>query len=306
MSDAYVGDGAKSVEPRYRVAGEGRDLFSRADLRERIRQGLLDASSEIAREDSEDYQAAGSFPELQRYFSLVSSQEAVASTSSLVQPGHSAPPASVLSRLVPGALYPLTGFGSAFVILFAMLELIPVMSLISAVAIPLFSVAIIRVSSEGGTRMPSPAAFGSLVQILATILKIFVLTLLSAWPFILALVLAFLAPRSAFGLGIMATVVMLLYYPACLAILARFNTIRPALSVSQVWAFITALGSDYAVALGASFAVVGVAFVAGVGAAMIGLPQRVQALVFMIPIVWGTFYVAHLIGWAMYNRRNAL
>ena len=306
MSDAYAPGGSSNDEVRYKVAGEAQALFSRGDLRNRIREGTIQSETEIAPEGTDDYRPARAFPELQRYFSLVSSQAVAASSSSLVPAQHSAPPASVASRLIPGALYPFTGFGAAFVIVLAMFELLPLFSIISAFAIPVFSVVIIRVSSEGGTRMPPLAAFGGFAGIVMTALKALAIAILTAWPVILAIIATLISPRGAMGFIMMAIVAMLLYYPACLAILAKFNTIRPALSVTQVWNFITTLGSDYAVALCAGFAVVGVAVILGMAAAFAGLPERLQVLVVMIPIVWGTFYIAHLIGWAMYNRRAQL
>lgn len=289
---------------RYQIAGEGKDLYSRIELRDRIRDGSLLPATEIAPEGSDTYRPAVDYPELARYFSLVSNAAATAAPASFVPAGSVAPPSSVGERLIPGLMYPLTGFGAILVFALALFQLLPFGFLVTVIAIPLVNVAVVRVSSEGSARMPGLAAFGGAGTIVMTALKAIVISILSAWPFILALLLAFVIPRAAFMLGVGATVAMVLYYPACLAILAKYGTIRPALSVSQIWGFITTLGADYVLALGAGFSVLSLAFVLGLVGG--GLPERVAALMTGIILVWGTLYVFHLIGWAMYRHRSEL
>lgn len=306
MSEVPSGSESPSAEMRYRIAGEGRELFSRMNLRDRIRGGEVVGTTEIATEGSEDYRPAAEYPELARYLSLLSAQETPVSVSTFVPGGASAPASPVLRRLVPGVLYPLTGLGSVLVLALSILELIPIGALLSGIITPLVCVAIVRVSSDGATTMPSFGVLGSAWQILGTAARVILLTILSAWPFILAILLTLVSPRGATSFFFAALIAMILYYPACVAILARYGTIRPALSVTQIGAFITTLGSDYIVALLAGFAVLVLAFVSGLAAAAIGLPEGLQSLARMIPLVWGTFYVFHLIGWGMHNRRGSL
>lgn len=289
---------------RYQVAGEGKELFTRIDLRNRIREGSLLSATDVALEGSDDFRPAAEYPELARYFSLVSNAPATVAASSFVPATSIAPPTSVGERLIPGLVYPMTGFGAAVVFGLALLELLPLGILASIVAIPLVSVAVVRVSTEGLTRMPALAAFGGPGEIVVTALKAIAISLLSAWPFILAMILAFVLPGAAFTLGIAATIAMVLYYPACIAILAKYGTIRPALSVSQIWGFISTLGADYALAIGAGFGVLGLAFAVTLLAS--SLPAEAGALAVVLVMVWGTLYVFHLIGWAMYKHRGEL
>ena len=289
---------------RYRIAGEGKDLYSRSDLRNRIRSGSLLAATEVALEGTEEYRPAAEFPELARYFSLVSNAPKAVEASSYVPAGSVAPATSVGERLIPGLIYPFTGFGAAVVFGLALLQLLPLGFLASAIAMPLVSVALVRVSSEGSTRMPTLAAFGGPGEMVLTALKAIAISLLSAWPLILAMILSFILPGAAFTLAIAAMIAMVLYYPACIAILAKYKTIRPALSVSQIWGFITTLGADYALAIGAGLGVLGLIIVLGLAAST--LPANVGSLLMALVLVWGTLYVFHLIGWAMYRHRDRM
>lgn len=289
---------------RYQIAGEGRELFTRITLRDRIRDGSLQARTEIAVEGSDQFRPAVEYPELARYFSLITNAPAPAVASSFVPAGSVGAPTSVGERLIPGLIYPLTGFGAAVVFGLALLELLPLGFLATMIAIPLVCVAVVRVSSEGSTRMPTLAAFGGAGTIVMTALKAIAISLLSAWPLILAMLLTFVLPGSAFVLAVAASVAMVLYYPACLAILAKYGTIRPALSVSQIWGFISILGSDYALAIGAGFGVLGLAFATTLVAS--ALPEKAAALAMVLIVVWGTLYVFHLIGWAMYRHRTEI
>lgn len=292
------------AEERYQIAGEGKELFTRTDLRNRIRSGDLLMSTEIAIEGTDDYRAAAEFPELARYFSLVASAPAVASGSTLVSPTAEAPTGSLVARLVPALAYPITGAGAIIIVVLAFLEAVPFGSVITALVTPLLLVAIVRVSAEGSTRMPAAAAFGGAGSIVSDMLKAFVLSLLAAWPIILAILLIFVMPRAAFSLMIAAFVAMVLYYPACIAILAKYGTIRPALSVSQIWGFITTLEGDYVLALAYYIPFFGLAVALGIAGS--GLPSGAQEFLIAVPIVWGAFSVFHLIGWSMHRHRGAL
>ncbi|MGH9458245.1 MAG: hypothetical protein ACRD2J_11485 [Thermoanaerobaculia bacterium] len=289
---------------RYQIAGEGKDAFTRTDLRDRIRTGDLLGSTEIALEGTDDFRPAADFPELARYFSLVTSTTTVVSTATFVPAASVAPPTSVAKRLLPALVYPFTGLGAIAVIGLALFQLLPFGFIAGSIGLPLMMVAVVRVSAEGSTRMPGLAAFGGPGEIVLNTLKVIVLSLLSSWPYILALLLAFVMPGAAFTLGIAALIAVVLYYPACIAILAKYGTIRPALSVSQIWAFISTLGADYALAIGAGFVVLGLS-IASLFLALI-VPGKVAALSMMLVLVWGTLYVFHLIGWGMYRRRGEL
>lgn len=61
---------------RYRIFGR-EDVVDHTQMRELIRHGEIDASSEIASEGTEKWEAAGKYPELQRYFALAAAQQHV-------------------------------------------------------------------------------------------------------------------------------------------------------------------------------------------------------------------------------------
>ena len=289
---------------RYQIAGEVGSLFTRIELRDRIRDGSLLAVTEVAVEGSDEYRPAIDYPQLARYFSLVKEAPVAVEASSYVPAETIARPTSVGERLIPGLVYPLTGFGAAVVFGLTLLELVPFGVFVAALAIPLVSVAIVRVSSQGSTRMPTVAAFGTPGSIVVTAAKAIAISLLSAWPFILAMVLAFVIPNAALSLGIAAMIAMVLYYPACIAILAKYGTIRPALSVSEIWGFISTLGADYALAIASGFGVLGLTV--GATLALAPLSAKAAAIAAVLIPIWGTLYVFHLIGWAMYRHRHEI
>ena len=306
MSDAVPPTTPSASESRYQIAGEGKELFTRADLRERIRTGEIGAGTEIARQGSEEFRAAGEFPELARYFSLLTSSSAVAGSSGMVMPTEGAPVTSVAARLLPALVYPLTGIGGVLIVALAFIETLPLGPIFGGLLTSLFSLSVIRSSSEGSIRMPSLATMGGVGESLANVLKIVVLSILAAWPVILAMILIFVMPRAGFSLMIAALITMLLYYPACFAILAKWKTIRPALSVKEIMNFITILGGDYFLALFSGLVVIAVAVAFALMAAAADLPPLIEKLVVTLPSVWGSFFVFHLIGWAMYRHRDEL
>src|SRR5207237_7553834 len=99
------------MEPQlgYRIAGEGREIFNRFQIRDKIRAGEVTNETELAPEGNEEYRAASMYPELARYFSLLSVQPIAAPAAGVVTP--SAPALPITSRLAPGLVYPFTGVG---------------------------------------------------------------------------------------------------------------------------------------------------------------------------------------------------
>src|SRR5712691_1309927 len=87
-----------SVDAGYRIAGKGREIFSRLQIRNKIRDGHISTATELALQESDDFRAASSYPELARYFSLVSGQPVAAGPSvaarGVVGPSATAPPLS--------------------------------------------------------------------------------------------------------------------------------------------------------------------------------------------------------------------
>lgn len=305
MADSVSPETSASVEPRYQIAGEGKELFSRMDLRERIRSGEIGAGTEIAREGTDEFRAAGEYPELARYFSLLTSTPSEGA-GGMVLPTSGAPITSVAARLLPALIYPLTGVGAVIIVVLAFVETLPFGPIIGGLLTSLVGLTVVRASSEGSITMPSLASLGGPVEILMNTLKIVVLSILAAWPVILAAILMFVMPRAGRSLIIAALITIMLYYPACFAILAKWKTIRPALSVKEITNFITILGGDYFLALLSGLVVIAMTVAFGIAAAMADLPPVVDELIVTLPTVWGTLFISHLIGWAMYRHRDEL
>lgn len=100
-----------------------------------------------------------------------------------------------------------------------------------------------------------------------------------------------------------ALVVMLLYYPACLASIAMWKSVSMALSVKRIFGFISALGADYYVAVGVSLLAM-IIIAGGSMAARLVIPPLVVSAINGAASVWAVFYASHLLGWALYRHRD--
>src|SRR5436190_78951 len=109
------------AQPGYRIAGEGKAVFNRLQIRDKIRAGEITNDTELALEGNEEYRAASGYPELARYFSLLTAQPIAAPSSGIIKP--SAPAAPIASRLAPGLIYPFTGVGSIVLLIVTGLQL---------------------------------------------------------------------------------------------------------------------------------------------------------------------------------------
>ena len=99
---------AESQRPAalYNISGEARVEFTLLDLRDRIRNGMLNPHDQIAIVGTDIWKPASDFPELRRYFSLL--KPAAAPGAAAVTGGH-APAASMGRRIIAGVIYPFTG-----------------------------------------------------------------------------------------------------------------------------------------------------------------------------------------------------
>src|SRR6266550_6845737 len=111
-------------QPGYRIAGEGKEVFNRFQIRDKIRAGEVTNDTELAPEGNDEYRAASMYPELARYFSLLSAQPIAAPAAGIIMPSARAAPIS--SRLAPGLVYPFTGVGSIVLLIVTGLQLVPV------------------------------------------------------------------------------------------------------------------------------------------------------------------------------------
>lgn len=300
---------ATAPETRYVISGEGREEFTRVDLRNRIREGTLTPVTEIARAGTETWIAASKVPELARYFSLAG--ESMAADPALMvgsSPASQAAPAveSVGSRLIPGLAYPLTAVGISLIVILAIAQQVPLVNLVAGLFGSLYSLLIIRASARGEKGFPALNHLGNPGELLLLLVKMIVVTLVSAWPVILAILSVFVMPMMARPIILIALIVTILYFPACIATLAVWNSIKFALTPSQIFSFIRILGIDHLLAVMAWFASFALAMAVTLGGALAGIPQRPLAILAAAILIWGGFYSSHILGWAVARHRNEL
>ena len=292
----------QSSTAMYRIAGDGLETVTRLEIRDRIRDGLLFPETEIAAGSSTDYRAAMSYPELARYFSLLQQapgEGTTASPATRVPAGRTAPPET--NRLVAGIAYPFSGMAWIVIVAAALLHAFPLGAIIASALTSVYTLAIIRASSEGRVEAPALRELGAPLQFLTRLLKVIVVTLVSAWPIFVAIPLVMIL-RSTIVVPI-AVLVMILYYPAAIATLAKWDSITFALTPSQIFRFIGILGPGYFVALAVYAACLALStlitmFLPAAGA----IVMIVSSLLF----TWATFYFFHLIGWGMYRHNDEL
>lgn len=293
----------------YNISGEARAGFKLFDLRDRIRNGTLSPQDQIAIVGTDIWKPASDFPELRRYFSLL--KPAAALGAAPVTGAH-APAGSMGSRIIGGVVYPFTAITSIVVIIGAAVlrGVDPVLSIIFSILASVYALGVIRKSSEGQTTAPSAAEVGGITEWIMNFVRMIAVTFISAWPMMAASILVFTGLvrswRSLVLLKGIAVLVMLLYYPASLATVAIWKSIRISLSVQQIFRFIGILGIEY-------FAVIAVWFVIFFGIAL-GMPlihlalssSRLFVTIKIGAQTWSTLYASHLLGWAVYRHRDEL
>lgn len=289
----------------YRIAGEGTEVVSRLEIRDRIRDGLLTPETEIAEGESDDYRVASSYPELARYFSLVGRAAGAASgpqpAAGWVHADRPAAPPEA-NRLVAGLAYPFSGTAWILIVGAALLQPLPLGALVASIFTSVYTLAIIRASSEGRVVAPSLAEMGAPAEFIVRLLKVIVVTLVSAWPIFVAIPLVMILRSSVVILA--AAIVMILYYPAAIATLAKWDSIKFAVTPSQIFRFIGILSPGYFGALAAYAVCLGIAgFLGTMVLAKLGSAALViSSLVF----TWSTFYFFHLVGWGMHRHADEL
>jgi hypothetical protein len=278
----------------YRMAGAGREIFTRLQIRNSIRTGEVTPHTELAYENTEDYRPASQFPELSRYLALVSQPAATAAAGK-----PSGPRTSVFTRILPGLIYPWTGVGPIVIVGATLLQPLPFGPIVAGLFTTVYGLAVIRESSQGSTRMPPLNAVGGPIEFVMMLLKLLVVGLVSAWPIFLAIPLMFVLRSSTIMFA--AVFVMFLYIPAAVATLAKWKSIQYAIRPSQIFNFIRIVGADYVVAVLAPFFTMGATLGAGLAARMTLGPSPSE-LVMGLLSTWGIFYSFHLLGWGIHHH----
>ncbi len=294
---------------RLPMYGGGIEELDRFALRDRIRSGDVGRGTELALKGTEDWRSAESFPELERYFDLLTARPSMAPVT-LAAPSKPRQVQSMGERVVNGLIYPIAG-GEIFMLLgLAILSIIPFIGWLSGPAATLIMVSIVRSSADGKLKMPLVDT-SNLFDLMWMWVRVMLITVVSLAP-----VLAFgtfvfwgLLTKSitlpiAIAGAALALAVSALYYPACLATVAVWDNVLSSLNPVYVVKVIRTIGGDY-------FIVVGMWFVATFATTFLQLPY-----VGYIPIIgtlftsavsyWALFYASHLLGYAVYPHAPEL
>jgi hypothetical protein len=294
---------------RYRIGmyGGGIEEIDRYQLRERIRRGEVSAATEIAPAGSDEWRRVSAYPELTRYLELAATQPKV---SDAPVTSRTVPAETVASRIVPALLYPIAGGEILVIVGLAILQSLPGISLLVIPVTTVYVLAIIRASSEGKTKMPAWVETDDIPAMFTIWIRTVIVTAISLWPMLVWYgVWYFRAARGPHAqarlvAGLVVTgLISLLYYPACLAMIAVWDSVWASLNPALIVRTIRAMGADYGVAVAAWAAATGLALL---------VSKPLDALVGWLPIVgqvpgrmlwiWAQFYGAHLLGWAVYRH----
>lgn len=298
MPENLPAPGASPARVLYQIAGEGSEHHSVIALRDRIRNGNLQPEDQVAIAGTDLWRPAAEHAPLARYFSLLKP----AAGAAVAAP--QAPAGPMSGRAMAGLIYPFTGVLPVVFIIVGFAAAIgrPGFAIIVNLLTTVYAMSVIRKSSEGQTTAPSMGETGGAGEWVMGLLRLIAVSLISAWPIILVLVLAMVGLARSLWMFAAAMIVMVLYYPASLATVAIWKSIKSALSVQQIFRFIGILGGDY-------YAVVGIfmAFAIAIGV-VTGLAGRVPGMraVNTAASLWLTIYASHLLGWAVHRHRDAL
>lgn len=283
---------------RYRVQGEGAEEFDLIALRDRIRSGVLTKEDEVMIVGTDLWKPAGTYPALNRYFSLLK-----ASPVSAAAPSAAGPVETMGSRAAVGLAYPVSSPTSIGIVAIALVTaaIVPLLYLVVTLVNGIYALSVIRKSSQGATKAPSIAEVGSVGAWIGSFLRLIAITLISMWPFFLA----FFIPAPFFAKFILAALIVIIYYPACLATVAITGSVSSALSVKEIFGFIGRLGADYYFAVVMWFvAFLSIAVVMNVAGNV--LPATAVAVISSALTICMSLYASHLLGWAVYRHRDAI
>ncbi len=298
---------------RYRIAvyGGGIEELDRFAVRDRIRTGEIAELTELALVPTDDWRAAADYPELIRYFNI-------AAATLRTQPGFAAaapklrrPMETMGQRILHGLLYPVAGCEAIVLLILAILSALPFISVLATLASTVMMVDIVRTSAEGRTKMPLIDTSQGW-QLVRTYLRVAFVTLVSLLPayvfggFALVGMLTRTMPVAIAVLGFAVTLaVAALYYPACLATIAVWDSMLESLNPMYVVRVIRTIGADY-------FIVVGMWFAATFGTVLLSVFSPFMSIPFIGGLLtravsyWLLFYVSHLLGYAVYRHSAEL
>jgi hypothetical protein len=189
----------------------------------------------------------------------------------------------------------------------AILQSLPGISLVVLPVTTIYMLAIIRASSEGKTKMPAIVETDDVAAMFAVWIRTVAVTVISLWPMLVWFALWYFAtdrtsPHAEAHLivGLIVTgLISLVYYPACLAMIAVWDSVVAALNPVLVARTIRTMGSDYATAVLGWAVATGLALLV---AEPLGLLPFVGGVLGRALWIWAQFFGAHLLGWAIYRH----
>jgi hypothetical protein len=301
---------------RYRFVpyGGGVEVLDRLAIRDRIRTGDIEAHSELSVVGTDEWHAAASFPELARYFELAAASGRRPSGQHVVMPGKPREMQSMGERLLRGLLYPIDGGQVLTLLGLAVVSVLPMVGWLGNAAAALIMLDIIRKSAEGSTKMPAMVDTSNLGEMVRMYLRVLVVTLISLAPVIAALFWSGVVIATKSGglptvLAIIALAAILaaIYYPACLATVAVWDSVLDALNPMYVFRVISKIGGDYFIVIAAWFVASAGTYVLRFSSfAVLAWVPFVGSILNSMISLWVLFYASHLLGYAVYRHAREL
>lgn len=303
--------------PRYKLAlyGGGTEEVDRFELRDRIRKGEVDDRTQIAAAGSDDWLLSTAFPELKRYLELAAQSRKVVALKQPARRAVSTDVTSMREEMIEALALPVKGYGILTILAIATFLAIPFIGLISVPIMTVYVVAIVRHSANGNRELPTFVETSDVVGNLIVWLKTWFVSIIALWPVVVWLLIwasgtdrlsSTSITTLLVGLCISGFVSML-YFPACLATIAVWDSVLDSLNPVYVFAVIKRIGTDYILVVAAYLAVTAVAVAMSV---MIDSSLRMLPVIGSIPgkipVIWAQFYTAHLLGWAVYRHADDL
>ena len=280
-------------------------------MRELIRDGLVVGTTEVAPIGTRDYRPASGIPELTRWLAMAAEGRRVV----YVRPP-AATAETMVERAVQGLAYPFRAGALGTIIGLAVLSVIPVLSLLAGPLTSVWVIAAIRESARGDKTLPGSVDTSEIFEVLKVWMKTVLVSLIALWPMVGWALFWYLGggdregPEALTSLLVglaIGALVSLVYYPACLATVAVWDSVLDSLNPAYVFRVIRTMGADYAIFL--------VAALLSWGAA-IGLRILFGSLFEAIPLVgalpghlatlWASLYAAHLLGWVIHRNEHDL
>ena len=291
---------------RYRawIAGRPSEPLTLAEIRQKIRSGEITSETDVSAESGDEWGPASAHPDMFREFLSSPAQKARATSAGpAIEP--------MRTRAFAALSYGFRGHGLFAVFGVAAFLLIPGFGLLANLYLPGLLLTVVRHSARGEKEMPGWSDYESSGHLEAAIRSLAV-TLISLLPVIAWYAVGIsgsglaglFTPAFLAGLAV-ALLVTQIYYPACLATLAVWDSILDSLNPSYVLRVLRHLGSDYVWVVAAFLVAGGLRFFAGLLPFVFGIPLLGPFTANFLSIA-AAVSAAHLLGWAIHRHAEDL